>query len=314
MSLDVLPGAPPVDLTNCEQEPIRIPGCIQPYGILLVLAEPDLTIIHVSDNLFDMLGIHARAVLGQPLAALLDPQQLAAFQRYAALDDIGLANPVELQLSVPAGPPRTFHALLHRTASGIVCELEPPAAASALPFVGLYYQVRQALAGMHAAPSLEQLCQHAADQVRQLSGFDRVMIYPFDRDWNGSVIAESRVDEIGSSLGLRFPASDIPKQARELYLQNWLRLIVDVAYVPVPIVPTAHPETGLPLDLSASILRSVSPMHLQALTVWSGGTASMSGAVLPDGESRRARAGAGRGRSCGGSACRAGPRSAQGPR
>lgn len=265
MTVDVLPAAQALDLTNCEQEPIRIPGCIQPHGVLLVLAEPDLQIIHVSDNLFDMLGTRPCDVVGQHLSVLFDQQHVAEFQGYAALVDISVVNPVAVHMRAPSAERRSFHALLHRVAAGIVCELEPIATAHPIEFLSLYHHVRHALGRMNGAESFKALCQQTADDVRYLSGFDRVMIYQFDRDWNGSVIAESKVDDIGSYHGLRFPASDIPKQARDLYLQNWLRVIVDVNYVPVSIVPTLHPDTGQPLDLSAAVLRSVSPMHLQYL-------------------------------------------------
>ena len=119
--------------------------------------------------------------------------------------------------------------------------------------------------------------------MRRLTGFDRVMIYRFDEDWNGQVVAEDRADGLNSFLGLRYPASDIPAQARALYRSQWLRLIVDVGYRPVPLVPPLNPLTGRPLDLSHASLRSVSPVHVEYLHNM-GVSASMSISLLDRGE------------------------------
>jgi light-regulated signal transduction histidine kinase (bacteriophytochrome) len=118
--------------------------------------------------------------------------------------------------------------------------------------------------------------------VRGLTGFDRVMVYRFDPDWNGEVVAEERRDDLEPFLGLHFPASDIPAQARALYLRNWLRLIPDARYAPVPLVPERNPHDGRPLDLGASTLRSVSPVHLEYLANM-GVIASMSVSLVDRG-------------------------------
>ena len=116
-----------------------------------------------------------------------------------------------------------------------------------------------------------------------MTGFDRVMVYRFDRDWNGEVIAEERRPDLNPFLGLHYPAADIPAQARRLYTVNWTRLIADVDYAPVPLEPVLDPGTGAPLDLSFSTLRSVSPIHLEYLQNM-GVTASMSISLVIDGE------------------------------
>jgi light-regulated signal transduction histidine kinase (bacteriophytochrome) len=122
----------------------------------------------------------------------------------------------------------------------------------------------------------------AADEVRRITGFDRVLVYRFDANWDGHVIAESRNDELPSYLDLWFPASDIPAQARELYRLNRLRLIADAGYNPVPLVPQLDPRTDQPLDLSFSTLRSVSPIHIEYLHNM-GVAASMSISVIREG-------------------------------
>ena len=106
-------------------------------------------------------------------------------------------------------------------------------------------------------------------------------MYRFDEEWNGEVIAESRADFMHSYKGLHFPASDIPEQARQLYMTNYIRLISDVSYTPVMITPQLHPKTGEPLDMSLATLRSVSPIHLQYLANM-GVKASMSVSIIKD--------------------------------
>ena len=119
---------------------------------------------------------------------------------------------------------------------------------------------------MQRSGSLQALYQAIATEVHDVTGFDRVMVYRFAPDGSGAVIAEARGSAgINSFLGLNFPASDIPRQARLLYQANWIRNIPDARYAPAVIMPPLNPLTGQPLDLSHSILRSVSPVHRQYL-------------------------------------------------
>ncbi|RYZ87226.1 MAG: GAF domain-containing protein, partial [Proteobacteria bacterium] len=118
---------------------------------------------------------------------------------------------------------------------------------------------------MRNCETVVDLCGVTCDQIRELTGFERVVAYFFDQDWNGTVIAESRAEGVDSFLGLHFPSSDIPSQARALYELSWLRLIPDVLYRASAIFPDINPRSGKPLDLSYSILRSVSPFHIEYL-------------------------------------------------
>src|SRR5690606_38226403 len=128
-----------------------------------------------------------------------------------------------------------------------------------------YRAARAAMGRLNETQSSADLCDRLAVEVRELTAFDRVMVYRFDEEWNGEVIAEQKRDDLNSFLGLHYPAGDIPAQARRLYTTNWTRLIADVSYTPVPLVPVHDPDTGTPLDLSHSVLRSVSPIHLEYL-------------------------------------------------
>jgi chemotaxis family two-component system sensor kinase Cph1 len=153
---------------------------------------------------------------------------------------------------------------VHRHQGATILELEPErtgaegerALARALP---------RAIARLQAAPSVREIYDTAVREVRALTGFDRVLLYRFDEEDNGEVLAEDKLDGLAPFLGLHYPASDIPRPARQLYLLNWLRIIPDREYQPVPIVPSLRPDNQQPLDLSFSVLRSVSPIHLEYL-------------------------------------------------
>ena len=143
--------------------------------------------------------------------------------------------------------------------------------------------MRGFLERLQTIASTEELAELAAKEVRRLTGLDRALVYRFDEDWNGTVVAEDRNETLPSYLDLRFPASDIPAQARELYRLNRLRLIADANYEPVPILPALDPRTHAPVDLGFSVLRSVSPVHLEYMRNM-GTHASMSISLLRDGK------------------------------
>lgn len=271
-----------VDLSNCDREPIHVPGAIQPHGVLMVLREPGLTLLQVSENAEPQLGVPAVRLLGQPLELALGE---AAGRLRAALreHEVAALNPFRLDLPHPAGGSRTWDAILHRAPGGLVLELEPGAGDDPRSVTGLFERVRRGLARLQATGTLSELCQVMAEEVQALTGMDRVMLYRFDPEWHGEVVAEVTTAGMDGFLGLRFPASDIPAQARELYRRNWLRLIADVEYRASPLVPRLNPDTGEPLDMSGSVLRSVSPIHLEYLRNM-GVAASLSVSLLRQGE------------------------------
>lgn len=269
------------DLDSCAREPIHIPGAIQPHGALLVVRESDLQVLQASDNTAALFGLPTEELLGRSLKLLLGAQT-DSLREVLLHEELRPANPLRLHLATPAGE-GDWDGIVHRTAAGTVLELEPARAGEPGSVGGLYGQVRQGLARLQAARTPNQLCDRMAKEVQRITGLDRVMVYRFDRNWNGEVVAEVLTEGMDSFLGLHFPASDIPAQARELYRRNWLRLIADVDYRPAPISPPLSPVTGAPLDLSGSVLRSVSPVHLEYLRNM-GVRASMSVSLLRDGE------------------------------
>jgi light-regulated signal transduction histidine kinase (bacteriophytochrome) len=171
-----------------------------------------------------------------------------------------------------------FDASVHRHQGAAIVELEPVLdGASDRTDV-----LRRTLASIAAARGLRELVDTAAQRVRELTAFDRVMVYRFDESDHGEVIAEAKAPEFEPYLGLHYPASDIPRQARQLYLENWIRVIPDARYVPAPLLPALRPDTGAPLDLTYSVLRSVSPVHLEYLANM-GVRASMSVSLVVHG-------------------------------
>ena len=273
------------DPFGCADEPIHVPGAIQPHGALLAVTEPELRLAVVSANAAAVLGrgdIEGGSGAGRPLAELLGPGPVEALR--AVLDGAGSGDVAELNphpLEVPGrdGSLHTFDAILHRSGGLLVIELEPVDGAGPAAW---YRPLRPALARLNRAPSVADLTDTVADVVQRLTGFDRVMVYRFDPQWNGEVVAEVRRPDLEPFLGLRYPATDIPAQARALYERNWLRLIPDSDYQPVPLVPDRSPVDGRPLDLSDAVLRSVSPVHLEYLHNM-GVAASMSASLIRDG-------------------------------
>lgn len=267
-----------IDLSQCEREPIHLSGAIQPHGVLLALDPRQLRIVQASDNTLALLGHPLEALLGRTLDTLLDAPTVASLQQALEAGTLRSLSPLPMNIGG-----RRFEGVVHRSSSVIVLELEPVAEVLVDPMHELYGISRDALARFQTIDALDVLLDAAAEEVRRCSGFDRVLVYRFERDEHGVVVSEARRPGIPSYLGLHYPASDIPKQARALYVKNWLRLISDVRYHPSPIVPARCPLTNAPLDLSHAMLRSVSPVHVEYLTNM-GVSASMSISIVVRGE------------------------------
>lgn len=253
------------DLTNCERELIHLAGSIQPHGVLLVLREPEFAIEQVSANTDMLLGIAPAALLGQPLASLSGDvaDQLA---RLVAAGD--LAEPVPLACHVQLERRRIdAEGTVHRhPEGGLIVELQPLGAAEVrVDAQAVIDQVAAAVQRFAAASNVAVLSDAVAKTFRDMTGYDRVMVYKFDPDGHGKIIAEARDPRLDSLLGHHYPASDIPQRARELYIRNRVRVLVDANYEPVPLQPRLLPITGGELDMSLCHLRSMSPLHIQYL-------------------------------------------------
>lgn len=265
----------PQKLSACAREPIHIPGAIQPHGVLFAL-DDDTTIRMASENAPELLGCPtAEELLGRPLATVLGEGPAARVSEALTTGEDTSAGALRVDL----GERGMWDAILHRSTAGPVVELERAGAEDPRAVDGLYHRVRAALAGLQAAGTMEELQEVMVEAIARISGMQKVMVYRFDEAWNGEVVAEATDGTLDPYLGLRFPSTDIPSQARALYRRNWLRLIADVTYTPARLVPELHPDTGEPLDLSGAVLRSVSPVHLEYLRNMHVG-ASMSVSLL----------------------------------
>ncbi len=265
-----------LNLDLCAQEPIRIPGSIQPHGMLVVVDPDSKRIVQASAN--------ASALLGTgPGATTLPGLSLTELVGESAERQINawLANPDSSYQEHCRSMASACRCSGHQTAQGIILEFEQPPATEDETLEAYYPRVGRFMEDLPAYEGVAELCAAAAREFRQISGFNRILIYRFDEQWNGEVLAEDGDGVLPSYAGRRFPASDIPAQARELYRLNRLRVIPDANYVPVPIEPPLD-RGGMPLDLSFAALRSVSPVHLQYMRNM-GTLASMSISVLVDG-------------------------------
>lgn len=244
-----------VDLSTCDREPIHIPGAIQPHGVLLAF---DTTGLRIQSANAASLG--PLPALGAPLADGHLNGELRAEIAGLVADPLRAPDLIETELDG-----HTYDVVIHRADGLVIVELEAvPADAAARRNFAVVTQ--RALRRIQSATELPTVLEAVAAEVRALTGFDRVMVYRFAPDDSGIVEAEAKRDDLEPFLGLHYPASDIPAQARRLYTLNPLRLIADVSYRPVALVPPLHPATQAPLDLSHSVLRSVSPIHVEYLT------------------------------------------------
>lgn len=246
-------------LANCADEPIRFPGAIQPHGLLLTLTEPALQIIQVSANVETLLARAPESLIGQPLHSLIGAEHTAHVLEALQQAAFSEAAPLRFELNGTE-----FEGLLHRHQGVLILELEIHVKNfQPRNVAGVNTHLGRMLQRLQAATTLQALYDISVKEIQAMTGYDRVLIYRFEEEGHGQVIAEASDPSMEVFNGLFFPASDIPEQARELYRTNWLRIIPNADYQPVPLVPKLRPDTQTPLDLSFATLRSVSPIHCQ---------------------------------------------------
>lgn len=281
-------------LENCEREPIHLAGSVQPHGVLLRALMPSLTLIQASANVVEFLGVSPAQLLGQPLRAVLPALKgLPAEAPAGASETRGEAPSAaptgstgwpaadaSLPITLTLEGGGRLEGQAHCTGGCLVVELERAPEPAGLSPAALMNRLGHAIQRFSDATTLPLLSQAVVDEVRALTGYDRVMVYKFDADGHGQVIAEARDAALSPLLGHHYPASDIPQRARDLYLRHRVRVLVDVDYQPVPLVParvSADVQAALPpmprgfegepgdLDMSMCLLRSMSPIHIEYL-------------------------------------------------
>ena len=260
-----------IDVYNCESEPIRFPGSIMPFGALLVLEERTHRIEAASETCDEVIGYKPESLFGQTLDKFFGADADAAL---ASARGLGLGPVIHFSLA-----DRELKARLGINEAGQVLVDIERAERDSSSIREMIYDFRRDLTKLRRLTEVSKITQGTAELVRAITGYDRVMIYRFDEAWNGEVVAESHIEGIEPFLGLNYPASDIPKQARDLFQINKLRLISEVFYTPVTLLAR---NGSPPIDLGQSSLRSVSPIHIEYLKNM-GVRATLVGALVVEG-------------------------------
>ncbi|ANI78248.1 HWE histidine kinase domain-containing protein [Sphingobium sp. EP60837] len=264
-----------VDISNCDREPIHVPGTIQPFGFLVALTA-DWLVSRVSANSSAFIGLSPQEMLGRPISELFRGEAIHSLRnRITLLRGPDAVERIFSLILIDCFPP--FDIAVHFSGSLVVIEAEP-ARADEMEATSM---VRSMVARLAQTDSMAAFLRDGARQVRALTGFDRVMVYRFADGGDGEVVAEALRPGIDSFFGLHYPASDIPAQARALYLRNIFRVIADVQAQPVPVVPILDPA-GAALDMSLCLLRAVSPIHIEYLGNMGVG-ASLSISIIVEG-------------------------------
>ena len=259
------------DLTNCERELIHLAASVQPHGVMLTLQEPTLRMVQVSGNVRAVLGHDAEKLLGRPLVELGGDMD-TRLRTLARSPQLTEPTPLHCKIRSSDGILLAFEGTVHRVQKDLLlAEMEPlDDHAGSIETVEIAPAALTDILGaavqrFSATTSIGSLADAAVRTFRDMLGYDRVMVYKFDPDGHGKIIAEARDPRLDSLLGHHYPASDIPQRARDLYLRNRLRVLVDVHYEPAALMPRFVPGSDADLDMSLCYLRSMSPLHLQYL-------------------------------------------------
>ncbi|KAK9287703.1 hypothetical protein L1049_017568 [Liquidambar formosana] len=273
-------------------------GHIQPFGCMISVDEPTFQVIAFSENAREMLGLTPQSVpslekpeiltIGTDVRTLFTPSSTVLLEKAFGAREITLLNPVWIH-SKNSGKP--FYAILHRIDVGIVIDLEPARTEDpALSIAGAVQSQKLAVRAISQLQSLpggdiKLLCDTVVESVKELTGYDRVMVYKFHEDEHGEVVAESKRPDLEPYIGLHYPATDIPQASRFLFKQNRVRMIVDCHASPVGVIQ----DEGLmqPLCLVGSTLRAPHGCHAQYMANM-GSIASLAMAVIINGNDEEA--------------------------
>ncbi|MBI0331394.1 ATP-binding protein [Burkholderia plantarii] len=270
---------------DCAREPIHIPGGIQPHGFLLSIDDAGI-VVQASENAVELVGGAPDALPGLPLARFVGADWAATvIEALRSHESNGLplyVGSMDDPRTADTARRAPFAIVVHRHDGVAIVELEP-ARGTVDVFSSMYPLVRTFINQLENVETTADLARLAATEVQRITGFGRTLVYNFDEQGNGHVIAECIEPGYTSYADQHFPASDIPAQARALYVRNRIRLIADASYEPVRLVPPLHPATQRPTDLTFASLRSVSPVHVQYMKNM-GTLASMSMSIVVRGK------------------------------
>lgn len=264
------------DSEFCGSIPIHIINTIQDYGVLLVLDRTTLIIEQLSENAGEMFGTPFKALAGKNVQEVIGEP---AFRELEVCIEKGNGKyPTSWELNG-----QRYFTLLHVTGNMVILEIEnQPPEGTESSFSTLYQSLRDTVSKIESAADIKEVCTVAATELKRISGFDKIMIYAFDQDWNGNVLAEAMEPDMEAYLGFTFPASDIPKPARDMYQKNPYRFIPNREFKQVKLYPVINPVTNSFLDMSECNLRGVAAVHIEYLKNMHV-TASMSVRLIKDG-------------------------------
>ena len=267
------------DLTNCDNEPIHIIQTVQNFAAILAVDISDWQVCHTSSNISNYIGKQVQEVLEQPLQNIFPSYVIEALETGVEKKDFSAINPITLPTTSEFMDTRIL--IAHLKESQLILEIEKAnREESGLSFLN---KIDSAIQKIQSAKIGENLFQAVTTQVKSITGYDRVMIYKFDKDYNGEVIAEEKEAALEPFLGIRYPATDIPKQARSLFLTNRVRMLIDVDEDLSMMQPSVHPVTKKPLNVGSCAARGVSPIHLEYLRNM-GVRATLNVAIVEDGK------------------------------
>jgi two-component system, chemotaxis family, sensor kinase Cph1 len=269
-------------LTNCDSEPVQIPGCIQAHGAMLVLRLADLTILQASENTAQHLGVAPEQLLGQAVAKVVGATNATRLHEVLKSEPIECNALYVFTLRAHEGA-AALDVCVHTIEGVAVLEFEATSRAGNHANDDIFTLVRSAVCRLQAANSVREFCQRITEEVRSITALDRVMVYRFHADNHGEVFAESKNDDLAPWLGLHYPESDIPKPAREIFKRIWIRPLPNAAGQLAELVPLANPDTGRPLNMTHCSLRGASVMYTEYLANM-GVAASLTMPILIDGE------------------------------
>jgi two-component system, chemotaxis family, sensor kinase Cph1 len=275
-----------VTITNCDAEPVQTPGCIQPHGVLLALRPGELTIAQASENSERWLGLPPERLLGRSVSEVLGDVHAARLGEFVAREPLERNPLYVLTADVQgAGEAAALDVTAHTADGVLLVEMEPAGRgrADGTPEPDYYGMVKRTVALLQATPTVRDFCQVVTEEVRRLTGLDRVMVYKFHPDHSGEVLGEAKRQDLAPWLGLRYPADDIPRPAREIFKKIWIRPLPDAAAEPAEMVPLINPDTGRPLEMTHCALRGASVMYTEYLRNM-GVAASLTMSILRDGE------------------------------
>lgn len=247
------------DSDFCGSLPLHQINMIQSYGYLLVLEREDLKIIQASENANEIFGLAVQQLVRTSFRDYITKEE-ADNLYFKFQTDIIEKVPLPLTIKTEGYTGR-FVAIAHVKNGYLILEIEK--AGEENSFLNVFQELKYVMAEINRSESASQASSVVVHQLKKLSGFDRILMYKFDEDWNGTVIAEVKEDDMDAYLGLKFPASDVPRQARNLYLKNPYRLIPSRDYTPVKLYPVINPVSQAFIDLSDCNLRAVAGVHLE---------------------------------------------------